>query len=740
MNDEQKKDFKEIKKSLKELEDIISKTNLSDIKDITNTVAKASGVYEKFPESELVAIEYVQTLSTLAYRAFVSTLLTPALGQDTLADVTVTVAKIHSIYEKFPESEDIAIQYVSTLNILSLSQNSLADATATVVKASDICEKFPESENVATEYVQTLSTLVMRQDLVNATATVAKILDIYEKFPESKDIGMEYVRILSILAMRQDSLTDVTVTVAKIHSIYEKFPESEVVAYTYVLTLSILARLQDSQADVTATVAKAYDIYEKFPDSEAVAGAYVKTLVYLASRQDAKQDLMETFTEVINIYNKFSKKEHISRVFAAVISEYINNINSNFSSGEKVSVKERLKILFNCLSNDNYELTEYIIGNIFYFNNGTDSFNSDTVSVTKEMFKIIIEFGVELTRYAPLIELLKDLEDCYWEQLIKIYWIVQKIKYQLSVKDLTEKKFGHYTSGEVLQIFLKQSKDSKNRKEEYYIREHSRLCNVKYMNDPEEGTVLDKYLGISESDYSEDFLKPSPWFLMSLTTEIDNLAMWSQYGARAEGVCLVLKTDSFKVYESMAETEWMGKFGNSILEKKLISTKCEETISSYEKDYLYQICYLDEESLNNGDSNVVKEDNNNMLDDEEIKSINSSLVELKQFLNNIAKDSLLNNAIEECLEEIRYLFKVSGYSYESELRILKYAMLDPDNKDIKIDDKSGPVAKLYLERVMPIQLEQVIFGPKFSNPEHVVPLLHLLDKEIELKRSERKFK
>ena len=781
MNDEQKKDFKEIKKSLKELEDIISKTNLSDIKDITNTVAKASGVYEKFPESEkvanlyvstlntlvrrqfglvdvtatvakihsiyekfpeseLVAIEYVQTLRNLAYRAFASTLFTPALRQDTLADVTVTVAKIHSIYEKFPESEDIAIQYVSTLYILSLSQNSLADATATVVKASDICEKFPESENVASEYVQTLSTLVMRQDLVNATATVAKIHDIYEKFPESKDIVMEYVRILSILAMRQDSLTDVTVTVAKIHSIYEKFPESEVVAYTYVHTLSILARLQDSQADVAATVAKVYDIYKKFYDFESVAYAYVKTLVYLASRQDTKQDLMETFTEVINIYTEFSKKEFISSAFATVISEYINNINSNFSNRGKVSVKERLKILFNCLSNDNYELTEYIIGNIFYFNNGTDSFNSDTVSVTKEMFKIIIEFGVELTRYAPLIELLKDLEDCYWEQLIKIYWIVQKIKYQLSVKDLTEKKFGHYTSGEVLQIFLKQSKDSKNRKEEYYIREHSRLCNVKYMNDPEEGTVLDKYLGISESDYSEDFLKPSPWFLMSLTTEIDNLAMWSQYGARAEGVCLVLKTDSFKVYESMAETEWMGKFGNSILEKKLISTKCEETISSYEKDYLYRICYLDEESLNDGDSNVVKEDNNNMLDDEEIKSINTSLVELKQFLNNIAKDSLLNNAIEECLEEIRYLFKVSGYSYESELRILKYAMLDPDNKDIKIDDKSGPVAKLYLERVMPIQLEQVIFGPKFSNPEHVVPLLHLLDKEIELKRSERKFK
>ena len=41
MNDEQKKDFEEIQKSLKELEEIISKTAFSDIKDINNTVAKA---------------------------------------------------------------------------------------------------------------------------------------------------------------------------------------------------------------------------------------------------------------------------------------------------------------------------------------------------------------------------------------------------------------------------------------------------------------------------------------------------------------------------------------------------------------------------------------------------------------------------------------------------------------------------------------------------------------------------
>ena len=601
MNDEQKKNYKEIEKSLKEIKDIISKPNLSDIKDINNIVAEASSIYERFPDSEAVASVYVSTLYTLASR------------QESLDDVKAVVAEASSIYEMFPDSEDVACAYVRTLSTLAKSQESLK-----------------------------------------------------------------------------------------------------------------------------ATVAKASSIYKMFPDSEAVASVYVRTLVYLESRQETTQNLQETFTKVIDIYNSFSNKEYISSSFAEVISEYINNINLNIPNEQNESAEERLTILFNCIGNDNHELTEYIIDNIFYSNNDSISLSKDIVLVLREIFNVVIKLDyLKETRYAPLIELLKDLEDCYWEQLIKIFWIVQKIKYQLSVKNLTEKRFGHYTSGDVLKILLKQSSDNKRK---YSIEGRTRLGNVKYMNDPEEGSVLDRYLGLGKSNNLEVFLKPSPWFLMSLTTEIDNLAMWSQYGARAEGVCLVFKTDSFKVYESMAETEWMGKFGIPILEKKLTSTKCEETNSSYKKDYLYRICYLDEESLNNGDSNVVKEDNNNLLSEDEIENVNKCLEKLKESVIKIDKNESLDSAIEECLEEIRYLFKVSGYSYESELRILKYAMLDPDNKDIKIDDNSGPVAKLYLERDMPIQLEQVIFGPKFSNPEHVVPLLHLLDKEIELKRSERKFK
>ena len=683
MNDEQNKDFEEMQKSLKELEDIISKTNFSDIKDINNNITKVYAIYEKFPESKEIASEYVRTLDALAK------------SQESLVDLKAIVAKASVTYEKFPESEVVASVYVYTLSILARVQDSLADVKPMVAEASGIYETFPDSEAVAYAYVHTLITLAKSQESLKAT-------------------------------------------VAKASSIYETFPDSEAIASEYVSTLYTLASRQESLDDLKATVAKASSIYKTFPDSVGVAYLYAKTLVYLESRQETTQNLQETFTKVIDIYNSFTKKEYISSLFAEVISEYINNINFNIPNEQNESAEERLTILFNCIGNDNYELTEYIIDNIFYSNNDSISLSKDIVLVLREIFNVVIKLDyLKQTKYAILIELLKDLEDDNREQLIKIYWIVQKIKYELSIKDLSKNKFGHYTSGDVLQILLKQSSDNEGK---YSIEGRTRLGNVKYMNDPEEGSVLDRYMELGKSDNLEVSLKPSPWFLMSLTTKIDDLAMWSQYGARAEGVCLVLKTDSFKVYKSMAETEWIGNFDISILEKKLTSIKREETNSSNKKDYLYRICYLDEESLNNGDSNVVKEDNNNLLDDEEIKSINTSLVELKQFLNNIAKDSLLNNAIEECLEEIRYLFKVSGYSYESELRILKYAMLDLDNEDIKIDDKSGPVAKLYLERAMPIQLEQVIFGPKFSNPEHVVPLLHFLDKGIELRRSERKFK
>ena len=105
------------------------------------------------------------------------------------------------------------------------------------------------------------------------------------------------------------------------------------------------------------------------------------------------------------------------------------------------------------------------------------------------------------------------------------------------------------------------------------------------------------------------------------------------------------------------------------------------------------------------------------------------------------KNSKLSSDVDKLLEEIRYLFKASGYQYEKELRVLRYAKIESTASElIGIQYDSDTLAKPYLESKDPIQIKRVIFGPKFSIPEYVTPLIRLVDKDIEFTTSERKFK
>ncbi len=154
-----------------------------------------------------------------------------------------------------------------------------------------------------------------------------------------------------------------------------------------------------------------------------------------------------------------------------------------------------------------------------------------------------------------------------------------------------------------------------------------------------------------------------------------------------------------------------------------------------DKDYLYRVAYVHY--------------SDDQFDIEETELFTSAEVtRLKELLRNLkseltdyknSEDPFYKKAIANCIEEIRYLFKSVDYKYENELRILRYANLDPSNDEIKIDKTSG-VGKLYVERKNSIQIEEVIFGPKFPNPEYVTPLLKLLDKKIKYKKSTIKFR
>lgn len=558
-------------------------------------------------------------------------------------------------------------------------------------------------------------------DINELTDIVNKVYGIYNRFPNSEEIAERYISTLVLLAGKIDYISS--------QKILESMSKNEELSETQ----EFIVEFQD-------IVAKVYDIYKKFPNSEEIAYRYVITLSLLYESQNSLEEFQDTFMRVIDIHHRFPNNEYINFLIESIISDYIKYYVIDSPKGQEDNSWVNLEILLDCITDFAVEQIVDIMDEMFC---SLNHLRNLTDGIAQKIVKLIFRFSravsLQQTKYAVLIDLLSDLEntDYQLELIIKIYYMVQTIKYQLSVKDLSNINFGHYTSGEVLQNILKQ--ECKLSEDSYSIKGRTRLGNVKYMNDPEEGRILDKYLKPREINDLEVSLKPSPWFLMSLTTAFDDLAMWSQYGYRAEGVCLLFEEDSFAAAYSVVDTDWFTRKNDIPVFERNLKLTDEEINSSYKKDFLYRICYLDEESLKEGESHVVKKNNNNMLENSEIEQINSCLEQIKSILSKIEKKTLLYSAVEECLEEIRYLFKASGYSYEAELRILKYADLSPDNNKIKIDN-SRPVAKLYLERDMPIQLKQVIFGPKFSNPEHVTPLIYLLDKNIEFKRSERKFK
>ena len=362
------------------------------------------------------------------------------------------------------------------------------------------------------------------------------------------------------------------------------------------------------------------------------------------------------------------------------------------------------------------------------------------------------------------IEYYKDDKDKNkLNQLIDIYRIVQEIKFKLGLKEDNNKKlqFGHYTKGSTLQIMLDQEENEK-KKSIFSVSGKTRLYNANYMNDPEEGIVIEKILGLDR----RDILEPSSWFLMSFTNKTDDLAMWSQYGDDAKGVCLVLREDDFSRFTSFNDVSWrkeviplvetMNTIDSTLSYdlkgspnelnniKPTVAIKEEEKRSESEKnenvpkgnrDYLYRIAYVKhkEERL--------KLEQTELFEKSEIEELEKLLNSLKEKLDSGSKVKKENyqDAISECIEEIRYLFKSVDYKYENELRILRYANLDPSNDEIKIDKTSG-VGKLYVERENPIQIGEVIFGPKFPNPEYVTPLLKLLDKNINYRKSTIKFR
>ena len=780
--------------------------NQNNINDRKETISKLKDLSLEFQDSKDIALQYAMALANLSIK------------RTELEEVAETAQKIKDIYEKFNEPQDIALRYAMALVYLSDKQTKSDEIAKTTQKIQVIYEKFEKSENIALLYARALVSLSAEQmKAEEITETTQKIQVIYEKFNESKDIASSYAIALFNLSIKQTELEEVAETTQKIQVIYEKFNESKDIASSYAIALAKLSVEQTKAEEITETTQKIQVIYEKFNKSKDIASSYAMALVNLSLEQANLDKLNDTASKLKEIAFNFDKNEDITLCYSKVL---VNIITKQPHQAEKFETMDKLTRLYHSFEQSEEITVQYLTARKDFATNNLikhstlvddiyqslrsipsinilnmlieilendGQFKKDqdqipTSNIVKALDKLCFDPSIEegkdekeknlLIRTLKLgiisntkYDILKAWIDHYKKdsktinKLIKIYTLVQQIKYELGLKaeDKNRKlKFGHYTSGKALQSIL--GKEDKKDNEPFSISGKTRLNNANYMNDPEEGVILEDILKLEKRNP----LEASSWFLMSFTSKTDDLSMWSQYGNNAEGVCIVLNENDFARYHSLSDLTWSQKNSDIKISHKMNSSiEFQNNTSSNEpnkemttrstnnsqnsedkhstpntdKDYLYRVAYV---YYSDEQFNIEQTE---LFTSEEVTRLKELLVDLKSELRDYksSADPFYKEAIADCVEEIRYLFKSVDYKYEEELRILQYSNLNPDNKKIKID-YSPEFGKLYLERKETIQIREVIFGPKFPNPEYVTPLLKLLDKDIKYKKSTIKFR
>ena len=743
--DEQKYNLEQ---SIAELGNLLDLSVKETDKAICEALAeKARIIYEQYSESEDTALLYAMLLFNLL------------VEQVNVEERINTAKNIKEIFERFNQSEDIALHYARTLVNLSAKQDNVENRLNTVNEVKQIFDRFNHSESIALRYAMALVNLSVEQDNVEDLLKTSKAAkQIFDRFKHSESFALRYVKTLVNLSTEQDNVEHRLNTVNEIKQFFDRFKHSESFALHYAMALVNLSAKQVNVEERINTVNSVKEIFELFRHSEDIALQYAKTLFNLSNLQNDIKQKQDIVNRILDILKNFSSVEILN-----ILVDILQNNSDITLDTDKIPTTSLTKILDKLCLNSNIDTDRDLL------------IRTLNLKLTSG-HKLVVN-----TKYDILnswIEYYKDVKDKdKLNQLIDIYKIVQEIKFKLGLKEDNKKlQFGHYTKGATLQVILKQEEnEEKEEKEEkkhiFSVSGKTRLYNASYMNDPEEGLVIEKVLKSNKegkiSSYFEkrDILDPSSWFLMSFTSKTDDLAMWSQYGDDAQGVCLVLKEDDFSRFTSFNDVSWRKETlllesenksevaiselssdfksspnklenndsSNSInRDETQLKSEKKDNVSKGNIDYLYRIAYIGKD---------FKLEKSELFDDDEINKLDESVNHLKQKLeeNLDESDPFYKKAISKCIEEIRYLFKSVDYKYENELRILRYANLDPSNDKIKIDKTSG-IGKLYVERENPIQIDEVIFGPKFANPEYVTPLLKLLDKEIKYKKSTIKFR
>ena len=679
------------KNHIEKMEELLADLRARELEEKQPILEELQKLYQEQPD-ETTALIYAKGLFNLTV-------------DQNLEGCEQTVERLANLSSRFPADSAIALRYAKGLYNLTLAQD-LSGREQTFEKLSNLFSRFSDNSAIALEYATGLYNLTVAQDSSGREQTVEKLSNLFSRFPEDSSIALKYAKGLVNLSAQQD-LSGCEHTVKELANLSSRFPADSSIALAYAKGLVNLSIVKESSEELIGISDKLEELFKRFPKSSEIAEQTSRLQLIIGEKSEGDEATKVAFAQALSYMNNRLPENHHSLLesFLMFFSKY---------EEEKLCllVETLLKPDFIDLLNG-IEATTIIKATDCYFYTSENWANI-------QKFLFACKEQLSESKYAYWLDMLSKSKDKDSDLLFKATKACKTILHLLRVnkKDLTH--LSHYTALETLPKILLGKKDEwgnmarKGGKVEMAGR--YRFYNANYMNDPEEGKLLHKWLGAEE----ESIDQVSPFYLVSLTTESDHLPMWVQYGRDGKGICVTLHDDLFEVKNSRAEHELIpratdlkqqedGEETDGQDKPKISSSKEGERFTPY------RICYMSDTSLYG-----------NLFEPAELKKIKEELKKLK----GIFTASSQKKEIYQIMEEIRFLFKSADYVTENEVRLLKYADLKSDK--ILLDETGDGVPRLYVEQDGHVKIKKITFGPKVYNESKIVPYIKFCDPEIEI--------
>jgi hypothetical protein len=719
------------KNHIEKMEELLADLSARELEEKQPILEELQKLYQEQPD-ETTALIYAKGLFNLT------------LAQD-LSGREQTVERLANLSSQFPADSSIALAYAKGLVNLTVDQN-LEGREQTVERLANLSSRFPADSAIALRYAKGLYNLTLAQDLSGREQTFEKLSNLFSRFPADSAIALRYAKCLLKLTVDQD-LEGCEHTVKELANLSSRFPADSSIALAYAKGLVNLTVEQDLEG-CEHTVKELANLFSLFSDDLSIALENAEGLVNLSIVKESSEELIGISDKLEELFKRFPKSSEIAEQTSRL--QLIIGEKSEGDEATKVAFAQALSYMNNRLPENHHSLLESFLMFISKYKeeklcllvetllkpdfidllNGIEATTiikaTDCYFYTSENWANVQKFlfackeQLSESKYAYWLDMLSKSKDKDSDLLFKATKACKTILHLLRVnkKDLTH--LSHYTALETLPKILLGKKDEwgnmarKGGKVEMAGRYH--FYNANYMNDPEEGKLLHKWLGAEE----ESIDQVSPFYLMSLTTESDDLPMWVQYGRDGKGICVTLHDDLFEVKNSRAEHELIpratdlkqqedGEETDGQDKPKISSSKEGERFTPY------RICYMSDTSLYG-----------NLFESAELKKIEEELKKLK----GIFTASSQKKEIYQIMEEIRFLFKSADYVTENEVRLLKYADLKSDK--ILLDETGDGVPRLYVEQDGHVKIKKITFGPKVYNESKIVPYIKFCDPEIEI--------